>query len=224
MGVAKTLKKLEALLDLRNEHPEQLAAVDRKINLGFLERHAIMVLDMAGFSRLTIKHGIIHFLAMIRRMQVTIVPIIRHGRGRVVISEADNVFAVFSTVAQSVAAAKRIHAELGRMNEVLPEDWDIHVSIGIGYGDVLMVGDHDFFGSELNLASKLGEDVATAGDILVTAAAFARLGRARKNFVKRQTRVGKVPLQYFALPAAKTPSQSPSPRGKKCENSQNQQP
>ena len=30
---------------------------------------AILVLDMCGFSRITQRHGIIHFLAMIHRME-----------------------------------------------------------------------------------------------------------------------------------------------------------
>lgn len=195
--MSKTLKRLQTLLDLRNEHPERLVAVDRQINQRFLERHAIMVLDMAGFSRLTIKHGIIHFLAMIRRMQIAVVPLVRKGRGRIVKSEADNIFAVFPTVPLAVTVASRIQAELARMNEILPEDWDIHVSIGIGYGDVLMVGEDDFFGSELNLASKLGEDIANAGELLLTAAAFERMGRGQKDFAKRRTRIGKLAIQYF---------------------------
>ena len=38
----------------------------------------------------------------------------------------------------------------------MPSDWDVHVSVGIGYGPLLMVGEHDAFGSEMNLASKFG--------------------------------------------------------------------
>jgi len=42
--------------------------------------------------------------------------------------------------------------------------------VGIGYGDVLRIGDADVFGAEVNAAAKLGEDTAVAGEILVTAA------------------------------------------------------
>jgi len=40
--------------------------------------------------------------------------------------------------------------------------------VGMGYGDMLLVGDEDVFGAEVNAASKLGEDTAKAGEILVT--------------------------------------------------------
>ena len=45
--------------------------------------------------------------------------------------------------------------------------------VGIGYGRVLRIGDRDVFGQEVNAASKLGEDLATAGEILVTEAVRA---------------------------------------------------
>ncbi len=35
-----------------------------------------------------------------------------------------------------------------------------------------MVGDNDLYGSEMNLACKLGEDLARRGEILLTQAAF----------------------------------------------------
>ncbi|MBK6529015.1 MAG: hypothetical protein IPF99_05370 [Deltaproteobacteria bacterium] len=35
-------------------------------------------------------------------------------------------------------------------------------------GQVLRVGDRDVFGAEVNAASKLGEDIATANEVLVT--------------------------------------------------------
>ena len=36
------------------------------------------------------------------------------------------------------------------------------------YGEMLRIGDHDVFGAEVNAASKLGEDMAKAKQILVT--------------------------------------------------------
>jgi class 3 adenylate cyclase len=44
----------------------------------------------------------------------------------------------------------------------------IHLCYGVGYGPVLDVGGTDAFGQEVNLASKLGEDVAKAGQVLLT--------------------------------------------------------
>jgi adenylate cyclase len=199
-------RTLERLLDRRNEHPEHLTDIDGIIRAQFEEAHAILVLDMCGFSRLTMKHGIIHYLALIRRMQRVVLPCIQKARGALLKTEADNVFATFSDVPKAVIAADSIVTELALQNRGLPEDWDVHVSIGIGYGPLLMVGDHDAFGNEMNLASKLGEDLAEAGDIFLTEAAFARMGAKKRAFVRHTAPVSGLRLKYYSArkrPASK---------------------
>jgi len=167
--------ELLRLLDARNEHPESLAEIDGEIWTRFGRTRAVLVLDMCGFSRLTMRYGITHFLAMIRRLVTIVRPIIADAGGLVVKTEADNVFATFEDVPEALAAARAIHRNLDAANTFLPEDWDLHAGIGIGYGPVLLIGTHDLFGSEMNVASKLGEDVAGRGEILLSAAARARL-------------------------------------------------
>jgi len=190
--------RLAKLLDKRNEHPEQLQAIDAEIRRRFERTVAILVLDMSGFSRLTLRHGIIHFLSLIRRMHRTVVPIVKRGRGSLVKTEADNLFATFADVPRAIATAREVHERLEQDNRVLPADWDVHVGIGIGYGPTLVLG-HDMYGSEMNLASKLGEDLARPGDVLLTEAAFVRAGRYRRTLAPRQTRTGGVRLRYHEL-------------------------
>jgi adenylate cyclase len=197
MPAPRAARTLQRLLDDRNEHPERIAKIDREIRTRFQQRHAVMVLDMCGFSRLTLQHGIVHFLAMIRRMHAIVGPIIEKAKGRVVKTEADNVFAVFPDVPQALAAAARIGNELSRTNAVLPQDWDLHVSTGIGYGKLLMVGHDDFYGAELNLAAKLGEDVAGPGEVLLTDAARARARRITAT--PRRVRVGSLTVSCHRL-------------------------
>lgn len=187
------------MLDARNEHPERIPEVDARVRARFERPHCVMVLDMCGFSRITARHGIIHFLALIRRMQRAVLPIVERHHGRVVRTEADNVFALFETVPRALTAATRMHEALDRINAVLPEDWDVHVGIGIGYGPMLVVGDDDVYGHEMNLASKLGEDTATAGQTLLTEAAAAKAGARRARLVGRRVRVGSMTLRYFEV-------------------------
>jgi adenylate cyclase len=200
---AKTHHALDLLLEKRNEHPERLAEIDREIWEVFGETHAVWVLDMCGFSRLTVRYGITHFLAMIHRLHGIVRPVIaRHG-GRVVKTEADNVFAVFDGVEEALAAARDVQDQLATANAFLPEDWDLHASIGIGHGELLMIGDDDFYGNELNLASKLGEDVADSGETLLTETAHARLveagAAAASSFDERQIVISKMTLKAYAL-------------------------
>jgi adenylate cyclase len=191
-------KQLERLLDRRNEHPEQLATIDREIVRTFERPRAILVLDMCGFSRLTVRHGIVHYLALIRRMQRTVVPLVQANQGHVVKTEADNVFATFASVPRALKTARSVQSKLAQENAVLPEDWDVNVGIGIGYGPLLLIGEEDVYGSEMNLASKLGEDLAQAGEILLTHAAYERAGREQPTFVAKQAHIGGLRFRYHA--------------------------
>ncbi|HVZ74220.1 MAG TPA: adenylate/guanylate cyclase domain-containing protein [Polyangia bacterium] len=197
-----TRHDLNRLLERRNEHPETLADIDREIWAAFGQTHALWVLDMSGFSRLTVRYGITHFLAMIHRLHNLVRPVLASHAGRVVKTEADNVFAVFPTVAKALAGAMSVHTQLEHANAFLPEDWDLHASIGIGFGEVLMLPD-DFYGNELNLASKLGEDVAEAGETMLTDAAHARLidegASADVTFDRREVLISKMTLAAFSV-------------------------
>lgn len=190
-------RTLERLLDKRNEHPERLPQIDAEIRARFEQVRAIMVLDMCGFSRLTTKHGIIHYLSLIRRMQRVVLPHVTRQRGELMKTEADNVFATFGDVPAAVRAARGLLEELAEQNRSLPQDWDVHVGIGIGYGPLLMVGDHDAYGAEMNFASKLGEDLAQAGDLLLTEAAWARLP-PKRGFTRRSARISGMRLAYYS--------------------------
>lgn len=136
---------------------------------------AVLVMDMSGFSRLTQKYGIVHYLSMVLRMQLTSQPIIESLGGRVVKFEADNCFALFESVLPAVEAAVRLNIAFDAINRFTEDAFDIRVAIGIDYGGVLLTGGPDYFGDIVNSASKLGEDVAGPGEILVTERAFREI-------------------------------------------------
>jgi len=134
----------------------------------FGEEKAVFVLDMSGFTLLVQKYGVVHYLSMIRRMQMTVEPIINSYEGSVVKFEADNCFAVFNDVESAVNAGIRINTDLKLENEDTSDEFNIHVSFGIDYGKILIVGGNDFFGNAVNCASKLGEDLANPGELYLT--------------------------------------------------------
>ncbi|MFB8795397.1 MAG: adenylate/guanylate cyclase domain-containing protein [Microcoleus sp.] len=173
---------LEKLLQERNERPEKMAEIDAEINANFRQTHAILVMDMSGFSRTTVRYGIIHFLAMIHRMHAIVKPVIAEYGGTVVKEEADNIFAVFPDVKSAVKAAINSLKHTGAVNTTLPPEMDIYLCIGIGYGEVLMLEGEDMYGSEFNLASKLGEDLAEGGEILLTSAAFEKFEGKKEDW------------------------------------------
>jgi len=136
---------------------------------------AVLIVDMSGFSRITQRYGIVHYLSMITRMQLTAGPVIHSHGGSVVKFEADNCFARFDEPLEAIRACIALHIAFDAMNLLTDDDHDVRVACGIDYGKILMPHAEDYFGDCVNRASKLGEDLAEAGDILVTSAAFERL-------------------------------------------------
>lgn len=157
---------------LLNYSQESDAAKRRKLEDAIWQKYGsentAFVLDMAGFSLLTRKYGIVHYLSMIRRMQMTVEPIITSHGGRVIKFEADNCFAVFPDPTAATLTAITIQHAFTSANLLTQDDMDIHVTIGIDYGRILILNEDDMFGDAVNRACKMGEDIGKAGEILVT--------------------------------------------------------
>jgi len=150
------------------EEADERKKIEKSLWSYYGQEQAVFVLDMSGFSRLTRKYGIIHYLSMVRRMQLTTEPIVKSFDGYMIKYDADNCFAVFPSPLQAVNAAIAMQHAFDAANILTADDLDIRVGCGIDYGRILVVGNEDCFGDAVNRASKLGEDVAEAGDILVT--------------------------------------------------------
>jgi len=137
---------------------------------------AIFILDMSGFSRTTVSHGLIYYLSMVKRMNSLVEPIIHTHKGTVVKFDADNAFAFFDQVEQAVEAAIDLNFILREENQKTPDLLDVLVSIGIDYGNfIYLAEENDYFGNAVNFACKLGEDIGQANEILVTEDAWKML-------------------------------------------------
>lgn len=153
---------------------------------------AIFVLDMSGFSRLTQKHGAVHYLSMVRRMNLALASVIERNQGQLVKFEADNCFAIFPTPADAVQCGIAANMQFEGMNLLTEEEFDIRVCIGISFGHILLVEERDFFGDAVNKASRLGEDIAEPGEILVDPALKNKLVSIRHTPTTRDTPKGPV--------------------------------
>ena len=103
--------------------------------------------------------------------------VVSRSGGDVVKVEADSLLLRYDDVAAACAGVEDMEGLLRRMNRELPADERLRFSYGIGYGDVLDL-DLDMFGLEVNLASKIGEDLARPGEALLTPSAAANLDAA----------------------------------------------
>lgn len=156
------------MLAQRRQVGNDRVAIDAAIFNRFGQVQAVMFTDLVGFSRVVEAFGIVHFLQLIHESETLFMPLIDQHGGTCIKREGDSLLVLFDTPQQALATAKAMvlattAVNLGRA----PED-RIEVCIGLGYGTVLRIDGNEVWGAEVNAASKLGEDMAKAGEVLVT--------------------------------------------------------
>ena len=194
----RSCDELERLLELRNSQPHRQREIDRLIIQKYHAARAILILDMAGFTISVQRYGIIHHLASIHRMKALVGPVIEHCGGTVIKFDADNCFAVFHSLRRAVKSARQINVDLEKANAAVPARNAIHVSIGIGYGRIL-VGCDDLFGDEVNLTAKLSEDIAQSGEVFLTERAHKQLCHQPERFEEINLSISGIQLRAFKL-------------------------
>ena len=195
-------KRFEELLLLyaQENEKDKREKIEATLWQEFGKVKAVFVMDMSGFSLLAYRHGIVHYLSIVRRMQLTTQPIVEKYRGQVVKFEADNAFAMFDDPLLAVRAAIALNTAFFAMNVLTEDEFDIRVSIGIDYGDVLLIGGLDYFGNLVNCASKIGEDIGAPGEILVSAAAFKQIPEtAGIQGRKLELAIAGVPVEVYSI-------------------------
>ncbi len=193
-------------------------ALDAEARAALFRPRAIVFTDTADFTTRTARDGILHFLMVFDRATRALDRVVARHRGDVVKVEGDSLLLRFDDVAAACAAVQEMEATLQRLNVGQPAPDRLAFSYGIGWGEVLDL-EHDVFGLEVNLASKLGEDLARPGEVLLTPAAVAALDPATlRRVVPYQTvTFGRQPIavQRLRLPrrtAEPTPSKPRSSR------------
>ncbi len=181
------------------EQPDRRAEIAAAIERRFRRCLAILAIDSSGFSRTVRTAGIVHFLALLERLGRVVRPLIERGDGRLLHTEADNIFAAFPAVAAAVSCADAILRDLDAANARLPEAEQIYVAMGIGYGNVLVVDTNNLHGDEMNLACKLGEDLAGRGEVLLTVGAHDTLEPSSWRFEQVRFNISGLDLPAYRL-------------------------
>jgi class 3 adenylate cyclase len=194
-----TKANLMKLLDELGEHPERVHELTERIEDAFEQVRTVMVLDMSGFTRATQEGNVISFLLSINQMQRLVTPVVQDHGGIVVRAEHDNLTCLFDRVDDAIAASREITGALESANVILPSDKELYASIGIGHGTILNVENEAIYGNEVNLASKLGEDIGNLGDVLLTANAYDEVKSTGVSCEQRKVSVSGLELNYFAL-------------------------
>jgi class 3 adenylate cyclase len=115
-------------------------------------------------------------LQVIHEHKKLLFPIVDREGGVAVKIIGDSLLITFRRVDSALRAMIAAQRACQAYSRHRVENERIHLSVGIGFGPILRVGDTEVFGEEVNAASKLGEDIATAGEILLTEGAREALG------------------------------------------------
>lgn len=172
VGLSASEDRLEKLLAERLQTGADKGAIDARIWDLFGEEWAVMFTDLSGFSRGVASFGIIHFLQIIQEAQRILIPRIDEHDGILLKVEGDSFLVIFRKLAKAIECALAMQITCHDYSLDRDEAEQIRLCVGIGFGRMLRIGDRDVFGSEVNAAAKLGEDIAEAGEILVTEAVF----------------------------------------------------
>ncbi|MCK6533321.1 MAG: adenylate/guanylate cyclase domain-containing protein [Polyangiaceae bacterium] len=167
--------RLWKMIAERAETGTDVAAIDQRIWDLFGEEWTVMFTDLAGFSRNVEEFGIVHFLQVIWDHTRLLTPVIADYDGLLLKTEGDSMLLLFRRPRRAVDCALAMQRACAQVNQRRRPEDQILLCIGLGHGRVLRIGDEDVWGQEVNAASKLGEDTAKAGEILVTAALHAEL-------------------------------------------------
>lgn len=161
-------ERIEKLIAERLKPGADKAAVDARIWDLFGETWSVMFTDLSGFSRGVADFGIVHYLQVIYESERLFVPCIDRHDGILLKTEGDSLLVIFRNAAKAVDCAVDMQYVAREYNASREDAEKVLLCVGIGHGPLLRIGDRDVYGCEVNAASKLGEDTAVAGEILVT--------------------------------------------------------
>lgn len=189
-AAAKHLPTAEQLFErLRGRTRANADVMDRNIEKECVSEVTIMMCDSSGFTRRTHEYGILHFLAVMTIVYDLVEPIVARKGGTVISRGADNLLAVFEDSTKGVEAAIDMQRLLAKFNDGKTDRDQFQLCMGFHHGNILRLKD-GIFGDKVNVASKIGEDLASAEEILVTGEVAKRLPARIKRSYARSVELG----------------------------------
>ena len=162
---------------------------------------APLVIASVGFTPTTQTEGIVHFLTQLAHARSVTEEVLRHASPVSYVFHADNCFACFESADEALVAGINVRDAINAAALPLTGDENYGVSMGIGFGTLLSAGAKDgFFGDEMNIASKLGEDLGSRDDIFLSEAAHAALRSENQDvFEQFHGQVSGADVTYYRL-------------------------
>ena len=137
---------------------------DTIMNKRFTKKKAVLVIEMYEQAEVANEHGVLPFIDMVLTMKRHCGMAVKHRHGKCVRSIETKIIgqimALFDRPIDCMRAA--IEARYRCREE------EFQLAIGAGFSDILDLDACNAFGDAVNMAFKLGEDVAKGGEILIT--------------------------------------------------------
>lgn len=186
----KTLPTADQLFErLRGRTKANADVMDREVEKECVSEVTVMMCDSSGFTRRTHEYGILHFLAVMTIVYDLVEPIVARKGGTVISRGTDNLLAVFDEPSKGVEAAIAMQRLLAKFNDGKTDRDQFQLCMGFHHGAILRLKD-SIFGDKVNIAAKIGEDLASAEEILVTGEVAKRLPAKIKRSYARSVELG----------------------------------
>ena len=114
--------RLWKLIEERTQPDANVEDIDARIWDLFGQEWAVMMTDLAGFSRRTAQYGIIHFLQVIWEQQKLLFPVLERHDGLLVKTEADSLLVLFKRPQQAMRCAIELQAVTHQVNRRRKEE------------------------------------------------------------------------------------------------------
>jgi TolB-like protein/class 3 adenylate cyclase/Flp pilus assembly protein TadD len=171
---------------------------------------AILVADIAGYSRLMAEDEAAT-VAALKGHQAVVLPMVEAHGGRIQDTAGDGILAEFRSVQQAVECAVTLQRTMAERNTAVPLARQMRFRIGVNLGDVMYDGTRAY-GDGLNIAARV-QALAEPGGVCVTALvreevgahtslAFTDLGEQHLKNIPRPVRVFRVRLDDQGEPGA----------------------
>jgi class 3 adenylate cyclase len=177
-----------------------------EVNRLFLREASLMVVDTCGYTRTLRNQGVVPFLALLLTLNEIVVTRVSESGGSRCFREADNFFALFETVEAATLCGEAILADAAAANAAAPPEEQLAVSIGIGYGPMLLIGRDQVYGEEVNIVSKVGEDLAGPDELMLTFNGRAALGDSDRVLEERRVLLSGLEIVAYLLRPLHRPS------------------
>jgi adenylate cyclase len=202
-GGPRTRRLLRHLKQRARSAPSRRRRLDERTAAALFRSRAVVFTDTSDFTVRTARDGILHCLMLFARLADRARQAVRRCGGEILKMEGDSWLLRFDDVASACGGVLALEAVIGRANRGRPENEQLRFAYGIGYGEVLDL-EADMYGLEVNLASKIGIELARPGEVLLTPAAAAALDRkALRRVVPHRIMTfenAAVPVQRLRLP------------------------